>query len=295
MNGDLGTAAGRGDLVRLALRLIVEETLEGEVSDALGRERYERGEGEKPGYRNGYRTGKVKTAEGAVEYAAPQVRGTPEPFISSVRAALAGRTMDLERLAVELYARGLSTRDIEDAFTDETGRRLLSRAAVSEITERLWAEYEDFCKRDLSEHAVVYLFVDGIAERLRPGQRREAVLAAWGVGEDGRKVLLGLMAGSKEDVETVRAFFQDLRTRGGSLATETFASRATTSNGSPRNKRATTVALDRIALRSGIDARGGACASYGGALRRPLRLQPCINRHFETSGCGSITAARCLS
>ena len=127
---------------------------------------------------------------------------------------MAGRTRELERLAVELYARGLSTRDIEDAFTDETGRRLLSRAAVSEITERLWAEYEDFCKRDLSEHAVVYLFVDGIAERLRPGQRREAVLAAWGVGEDGRKVLLGLMAGSKEDVETVRAFFQDLRTRG---------------------------------------------------------------------------------
>jgi len=157
---------------------------------------------------------KVKTAEGAVEYSAPQVRDTPEPFVSRVRSALSGRTQELERLAVELYARGLSTRDIEDAFTDETGRRLLSRAAVSEVTERLWAEYEDFCKRDLAEHGVVYLFVDGIAERLRPGQRREAVLAAWGVGEDGRKVLLGLMAGSKEDVETVRAFFQDLRARG---------------------------------------------------------------------------------
>ena len=187
MNGDLGTAAGRSDLVRLALRLIVEEALEGEVADVLGRERYERGEGEKAGYRNGYRTGKVKTGEGAVEYSAPQVRDTPEPFVSGVRAALSGRTRELERLAVELYARGLSTRDIEDALTDETGRRLLSRAAVSEITERLWAEYEDFCKRDLSEHAIVYLFVDGIAERLRPGQRREAVLAAWGIGEDGRK------------------------------------------------------------------------------------------------------------
>ena len=78
MNGDLGTAAGRSDLVRLALRLIVEEALEGEVSDVLGRERYERGEGEKAGYRNGYRTGKVKTAEGAVEYSAPQVRDTPD-------------------------------------------------------------------------------------------------------------------------------------------------------------------------------------------------------------------------
>ena len=206
MNGDLGTSAVRGDLFRLALRLIVEETLEGEVIDALGRERYERGEGEKPVYRNGYRTCKVKTAEGAFEYAAPQVRDMPASFISSVRAALAGRTRELERLSLELYARGLSTRDIEDAFTDETGRRLLSRASLSEITERLWAEYEDFCKRDLSEHAVVYLFVDGIAERLRPGQRREAVLAAWGVGDYGRKVLLcvdGGLQGGRRDVARV--------------------------------------------------------------------------------------------
>jgi putative transposase len=90
----------------------------------------------------------------------------------------------------------------------------LSRAAVSEISERLWAEYEAFSKRDLSEHAIVYLFVDGIAERLRPGQPREAVIAAWGIGADGRKVLLSLMAGSKEDTETMRAFFQDMRARG---------------------------------------------------------------------------------
>src|ERR1700693_1746489 len=80
-----------------------------------------------------------------------------------------------------------------------------------------------------------------------------------------------------------------------SLATETFASRATTSNGSQQTRHHRHLALDRIALRSCIDARGGACASYGGALRRPLGLQPRINRHFETSGCGSITAARCLS
>ena len=49
------------------------------------------------------------------------------PFVSGVRAALSGRTRELERLAVELYARGLSTRDVEDTFTDERGRRLLSR------------------------------------------------------------------------------------------------------------------------------------------------------------------------
>ena len=55
------------------------------------------------------------------------------------------------------------------------------------------------------------------------------------------------------------------------------------------------LALNRIALRSCTDARGGACPSYGGALPCPLGVQPCINRHFETSGCVSLTAARCLS
>ena len=65
----------------------------------------------------------------------------------------------------------------------------------------------------LNSPPFAYLFVDGIAERIRPGQRREPVLAAWGVTSRGRKVLLGLMAGSKEDHETVCAFFQDMRNR----------------------------------------------------------------------------------
>jgi transposase-like protein len=214
IDGRLASAPERSDLMLLAARLILEEALEGEVRDRLGRERYERTEGPPTGYRNGYRTGRMKTAEGMVEYAAPQVRATSEPFVSAVRENLAGRTGALEDLAIELYARGLSTRDIEDTFTDEKGRRLLSRAAVSEITERLWEDYAAFTKRDLAEHRVVYLYIDGIAERLRAGQPREAVLAAWGIGEDGRKVLLHLMAGSKEDTETVRAFFQDMRARG---------------------------------------------------------------------------------
>ena len=50
------------------------------------------------------------------------------------------RTDVLERLAVELYARGLSTRDIEDAFESATGERLLSRSTVSEVTDSLWTE-----------------------------------------------------------------------------------------------------------------------------------------------------------
>ena len=66
----------------------------------------------------------------------------------------------------------------QDRGKDETGRLLLSKTAVSEIGARLWADYQEFCRRDLGEYEIIHLFVDGIAERIRPGQKREPVLAA---------------------------------------------------------------------------------------------------------------------
>jgi len=182
MDGQSEECDLRSALVRLAARLIVEEGLEGEATDALGREYYARGAAAGAGYRNGYRRGRLKTAEGVVEYAAPQICDRAVPFRSRLREIIRGRTEELEALAVEMYARGLSTRDIEALFADEDGRSLLSRTAVSEVTERLWAQYEAFASRALSEFEVIYLFVDGITERLHLGQPREAVLAAWGVG-----------------------------------------------------------------------------------------------------------------
>jgi putative transposase len=205
MEGRSEIADGRSELVRLAARLIIEEALEGEARDALGRDYYARGAMPGAGYRNGYRTGRVKSAEGAIEYSTPQIADRREPFRSRLREVVRGRTEELEALAVEMYARGLSTRDIEAVFADEHGRSLLSRSAVSEITERLWTEYEAFASRDLSEFAVTYLFVDGIAERLHLGQPREAVLAAWGILGDGKKALLHLAPGTKEDTTSSRS------------------------------------------------------------------------------------------
>ena len=217
IEGRLSSSDGRADLIKLATRLIVEEALEAEAADAVGRDDYEHGGGT-GAYRNGNRSGRLKTAEGLIAYSAPQGAGGEEPFHSAIRDHLKGHPVALEDLAVEMLARGLSVRDIEDAFKDESGRLLLSRTAVSEIGDRLWADYQAFAARDLSEYdsvsRIAYLFVDGIAERIRPGQRREPVLAAWGFSAEGSKVLLHLMAGSKEDHETVSAFFQDMRSRG---------------------------------------------------------------------------------
>jgi transposase-like protein len=117
-----------------------------------------------------------------MEYAAPQIADRAEPFRSKIREHLKGHTQALEDLAVELLARGLSVRDIEDAFKDESGRLLLSRTAVSELGERLWEDYQGFAQRDLSEHGIVHLFVDGRAAQARP----EARAGAGGLGLHGR-------------------------------------------------------------------------------------------------------------
>lgn len=204
---------GKSDLVKLATRVILEEALEGEVQEQLGREYY--AHGAKAGHRNGYRPSRLDTSEGRIEFAMPQVRGRGAPYRSEIRRALAGgRTEELERLAVEMYARGLSVRDIERAFTDRRGECLLSKSAVSELSERLWADYQAFAGRDLSDFDVLYLFVDGIAEKVHLGQPREAVLAAWGITRSGHKVLLGLAPASKEDTASCRDFLRDLKARG---------------------------------------------------------------------------------
>ena len=205
------------ELVRQSVRLMVEQALEAEATERLKRGYYEHGEpgpdGSLRAHRNGYRTAKLKSAEGMIEYAVPQVRGI-EGWPSEIRAALGGKTEELERLAVEMYARGLSVRDIEAAFTDSAGRCVLTRSAASRVSEALWSEYQEFARRDLSGIDIAYLFVDGIHERLHLGQAREAVLAAWGITMTGHKVLLGLQPGTKEDMACCADFLRDLKARG---------------------------------------------------------------------------------
>ena len=215
-------------LVETVTRLVVQELLEGEQADYLGgRGRYERRTQGQVGSRNGYQPGRVRTAEGAFEVAVPQVRGAGEPFRSSLMGFLDGNSEVLERLVSEMYARGLSTRDVEDAFRDATGKLLISKSAVSEITDRLWEDYQAFISRDLSDIAVEYLFVDAIFESLRRHGAKEALLVAWCIASDGRKHLLHLAVGNKESQACWTEFFRSMLGRGLRLPT------TITSDGAP--------------------------------------------------------------
>jgi hypothetical protein len=72
--GRVSSPEGRADLVRLATWLILEEALEGESRDALGREYCEHGAEPGRGYRNGSRTSRLRTAEAMIDFDAGQLR-----------------------------------------------------------------------------------------------------------------------------------------------------------------------------------------------------------------------------
>jgi transposase-like protein len=222
IRGILEEGVGRDGSVLDALlergtRLVMQELLEGEVKDFLGREHYaRREEGEEHrGYRNGYEPGRIKTAEGELRVSVPQVRDTVEEFQSKLRKFLGTHTDVMKRLAAEMYARGLSTRDVEDALFEATGDKVLSRTSVSELTEVLWEEYEAFCRRSLAGYEVIYLFLDAIYESVRKQfGTKEAILVAWGVCTDGRKVLLSMALGNKESKSSWLEFLRGMRARG---------------------------------------------------------------------------------
>jgi transposase-like protein len=216
--------------MKLGMQLLVQQGLEQEQADFLGRDRYVRGS--ERGARNGYEPGRIPTAEGNVGIQIPQVRAAREPFHPKLLAFLAGNPEVLERLVTEMYARGLSTRDVEDCFRDSTGELVISKSAVSEITDRLWEDFQAFQQRDLSDIDVEYLFVDAIFEALRRYGAKEAVLAAWCITSDGRKVLLHLAVGNKESETCWTEFFESMIGRGLRAPT------SVTSDGAPGLKNA---------------------------------------------------------
>jgi len=100
IEGRLSSLDGRSDLVKLAVLLIIEEALEEESRDALGRGYDERGGDPDRGYRNGVREGRLKTAEGMIPFSAPPPRkagfaGAPSQRSPTARSRFARRSANI--------------------------------------------------------------------------------------------------------------------------------------------------------------------------------------------------------
>ena len=110
----------------------------------------------------------------------------------------------LTRLIGEMSAGGMAQRDLESALEKALGQFVVSKSAVSEITERLSHEYEAFRSRDLSGFDLAYLCIDTVYEPLRRWGSKTGVRCGWGICVDGRKVLLTLATAHSESYELSR-------------------------------------------------------------------------------------------
>jgi len=196
--------------------LILQKALEMELDEFLGRGRYERSlGGTLTGYRNGYEPKKVHMAEGSIDLQVPQVRESLEPFESVWLRAIGRRSQRLLELVPMMYVKGMSQRDIEDALAEALGVEQTGRTVVNEVCRSLRADFEKWQDRDLSPFEVLYLFLDGIYLKMRPEDKRSiAVLCAYGMLWDGRKVLLHLAVGDKESTVCWEGFLEDMKRRG---------------------------------------------------------------------------------
>lgn len=209
---------GLDGVVKMGAQFLLQRAVEIEVREFVGRDYYKHAETadeKRRGRRSGYEDRQVQTAEGSVAVKLPQVRGAGQPFHSKIVEAYVARTSSLQELVARMYVHGLSTRDIETVMKELLCGHGISRSLVSQLTQRLAEDFEAFRRRDLSGERFWCIFLDGTYLKYRlESERKEPVLAAYGIAEAGKKVLLSVAPGSRESTAAWRSFLNDLRQRG---------------------------------------------------------------------------------
>jgi len=206
------------EVARLGAQLLMQAALEAEVTEFLGRDRYQRAaacDDARPGSRNGYREVTVKTTTGPVQLSRPKLRGTTGAFASRLFGAHVTKTNALESLVIASFVRGLSVRDVEAALAEALGdQAAISKSTVSSVCQQIKDEYGKWARRRLDAITLDYLFLDASFFRMHPGSPAEPVLAAWGITTGGKPAFIGLAPGSGESADAWADFLADLKDRG---------------------------------------------------------------------------------
>ena len=199
------------DGLREIVRTVMQEMLEGEMTDALSAEKGERTTA-RLGYRSGYYTRTLITRVGKLELRVPQDRDgrfSTELFERYQRPEQA-----LVATLAEMYVQGVSTRKVK-AITEELCGHAFSASSISAINKRLDESLRAFAERPLGE-PFPYLILDARYEKVREGGvvASQAVLIAIGVDWDGRRQILAVEMANRESRSTWKDFLLGLRNRG---------------------------------------------------------------------------------
>lgn len=201
------------DVFKLMVGEMLENGLEGELDDELGYTKYDYRNKDGENSRNGYSKKTLKTSFGETEIKVPRDRDG-EFELQLVKKNQTTLTGDIEEKILSMYAKGMTTSDIEAHIQDIYGLEC-SDSTISRITDKILPVVREWQSRPLEEiYAVV--FMDAIHFHVRSeGQIvKKAVYIAIGINMNGLKEVLGMWVGEIESAKFWLSVMNGLKNRG---------------------------------------------------------------------------------
>jgi putative transposase len=200
-------------LVKELISQVLENGLDGELDEELGYTRYDYRNKGTDNSRNGYSPKTVHTSFGDTEIDVPRDRkGEFEPqLIQKHQNTL---TQDMESKIISMYAKGMSTGDIETHIKDLYGIEM-SDSTISRITDKVLPIVKEWQARPL-EAIYPVVFMDAIHFHVRSEGRiiKKAVYIAIGINMEGFKDVLGMWIGENESAKFWLTVMNDMKNRG---------------------------------------------------------------------------------
>ncbi|GKH51205.1 IS256 family transposase [Eubacteriales bacterium] len=201
------------NLFKETIAEFMENGLDAELDDELGYSKYDYKNKDTDNSRNGHSSKTLRTSFGDVEVSVPRDRkGEYEPQL--LKKNQTSISQDIEEKILSMYAKGMTTSDIENHIRDIYGIEV-SDTTVSRVTDKILPIAKEWQQRPLeSVYAVVFL--DAIHYHVRSeGQIvKKAVYIAIGINLDGRKDVLGMWVGENESAKFWATVLNGLRNRG---------------------------------------------------------------------------------
>ena len=207
------------EALRGKVREMIMTLAEAELAGVLAAGSYERREGRR-GYRNGKRQRSISTGLGATVIELPRARiiegERDKEWQSGLIARYQRRARSVDQALLGCYLSGANGRRIRGALSPLLRGAPLSKSAISRLVGRLEALFTQWRSRSLASEAVVFLYLDAIALRVRIANKviSVPVLVGLGVKEDGQKVILDLELFQSESSSCWEGFFEGLISRG---------------------------------------------------------------------------------
>ena len=206
---------GKNGLIQRLVKDVLENILEGEMEEHLGRNKYERTENvenQHKNYRNGYSKKNLRSSFGDVDLDVPRDRnGEFEPKIIKKYETVC---TELDKKIISLYAKGMTTSDIQAEIEDLYGITI-SPSMVSRITDKVMDSAVEWQNRSLEKvYPIVYL--DALYFKVRSNGKivNKAVYICLGYNMKGYKEILGSWVDEAEGAKFWLKICTDLKNRG---------------------------------------------------------------------------------